>query len=109
MKKASKRPDKAMLERLVREAVVDCYGESEQAAGLFTMIEDHLALPFTTRVLGMPVVVERIELNRRDEVVAVCRRGRERQAVPILDLPLPDPPPAGARWIEAYRHWSHGG
>ncbi|SED14483.1 hypothetical protein SAMN04490239_7004 [Rhodococcus koreensis] len=22
-----------------------------------------------------------------------------------LDLPLPAPPPDGAEWIEAYRHW----
>jgi hypothetical protein len=25
--------------------------------------------------------------------------------VPILDLPLPKPPPSGADWIEAYRHY----
>jgi hypothetical protein len=25
--------------------------------------------------------------------------------IPILDLPLPTPPPGGAEWIEAYRHW----
>jgi hypothetical protein len=29
-----------------------------------------------------------------------------RQAIPILDLPLPTPPPDGAEWIEAYRHWA---
>jgi hypothetical protein len=28
------------------------------------------------------------------------------QAIGILDLPLPAPPPAGAEWIEAYRHWA---
>jgi len=27
-----------------------------------------------------------------------------------LDLPLPSPPPAGAEWIAAYRHWAtHNG
>jgi len=31
-------------------------------------------------------------------------RGRERQSVPILDLPLPSPRPEGVEWIEAYRH-----
>jgi hypothetical protein len=24
----------------------------------------------------------------------------------ILDLPLPQPPPGGAEWIGAYRHWA---
>jgi hypothetical protein len=92
------------LDGLVEEATVDCYNEDEQLTGLFTMIEDNLALPFTTRVLGVEVAVRGVDL-RGDRIVAICHRGRERQAIAILDLPLPDPPPDGAQWIEAYRHW----
>ena len=69
------------------------------------MIDIHLAVPFKTMVLGVAVTVERVDLNQREEIVAVCRRDRIRQTVPILDLPLPSPPPAGAEWIDAYRHW----
>ncbi len=94
---------------MVEEAIVDAYGESEQAMGLFTMIEDNLKTPFETVILGVPVAVERVDLNDGEDIVAICRRGRERQAVPILDLPLPSPKPAGWEWIEAYRHWAHGG
>jgi hypothetical protein len=43
------------------------------------------------------------DLADDDQIVAVCARGRWRQRVPILDLPLPAPP--GVEWIEAYRHW----
>jgi hypothetical protein len=43
-----------------------------------------------------------------EAIVAVCHRGRERQAIGILDLPLPEPAPEGAQWIAAYRHWLHG-
>jgi len=32
---------------------VDAYGEEEQAGGFFTMIEEHLALPFPVKVLGV--------------------------------------------------------
>lgn len=46
---------KRRLERLIEEAIVDCYGEEEQATGLFTMIEDNLALPFKTTLLGVTV------------------------------------------------------
>jgi len=60
-------------------------------------------------VLGVTVTVERIDLTEADELVAICCRGRKRQAVPILALPLPTPPPAGAEWIEAYRHWARAG
>jgi hypothetical protein len=59
-------------------------------------------------VLGLPVTVERIELNKDEQIVAVCRRV-DRQSLPILDLPLPTPPPEGADWIEAYRRWLGGG
>jgi hypothetical protein len=91
-----KRSSKARLDQMVEEAIVDCYNESEQATGLHTMIENNLALPFETTVLGVPVTVERIDLTRRDEIVAVCRRARLRQTVPIIDLPLPPPRLAGA-------------
>jgi hypothetical protein len=38
----------ARLDAMVEEATVDCYNEDEQVTGLFTMIEDNLALPFQT-------------------------------------------------------------
>ncbi len=98
----------AALDNLIEEATVDCYNESEQRTGLYTMLEDSLQLPFETMVLGVQVTVERIDLTNADEIVAVCRRGRARQAIPILELPLPSPPPRGAEWIEAYRHWARG-
>ena len=88
--------------------IVNAYGECEQATGLFTMIEDHLALPFTTEVLGVEITVVKVDLNDRDDVVAICKRGKERQLLSILDLPLPNPPPEGWEWIEAYRHWVRG-
>ena len=103
-----KRPSNTQLDQMVEEATVDCYNESEQATGLYTMIENNLALPFETTLLGVPVTVERTDLTQRDEIVAVCRRSRVRQTVPIIDLPLPSPRPAGAEWIDAYRHWLRG-
>jgi calcium binding protein len=105
----SRKTRKTRLDALVAEAVVDCYGESEQITGLYTMMDSHLSVPFKTMVLGVPVTVERVDLNQREEIVAVCRRARIRQTVPILDLPLPSPPPAGAEWIDAYRYWLLGG
>jgi hypothetical protein len=101
-------PGKARLEALIADATVDAYGESEQRTGLFTSLEEHLALPFDTRVLGDVVTVARVDLMAADEIVAVCRRGAKRQRIPILDLRLPTPPPAGAEWIEAYRRWARG-
>ena len=96
---------KARLAEMIEQATVDAYGDSEQNTGWFTVIEENLAVPFETTVLGGPVTVERIDLDRSEQIIAVCRRGRARQSLPIIDLPLPMPLPNGAEWIEAYRRW----
>jgi hypothetical protein len=44
---------KAKLEKLIEEAVVDAYGEEEQVGGFLTMMEEHLALPFSANILGV--------------------------------------------------------
>lgn len=99
---------KVKLEKLIEEAVVDAYGEEEQVGGFLTMMEEHLALPFSASILGVDVVVERVDTRRSGQIVAICRRDKIRQRIGILDLPLPTPAPAGAEWIAAYRHWRRG-
>jgi hypothetical protein len=98
-------PSQADLDELVGEAIVDAYGEDEQLAGFYTMIEENLALPFTTRVLGVEVTVAGIDLTDGG-IVAICVRGTYRQSIPVLDLPLSAPPAPGSEWIAAYRHWA---
>ena len=93
---------------MIEEATVDAYGSSEQITGFYTMLDEHLTVPFKTEVLGVEVTVTRVDVSTDERIVAVCARGRTRQRIPILDLPLPDPPPSGAEWIEAYRRWAHG-
>ena len=99
---------KARLKQLVEEATVDAYGESEQATALFTVLEEHPQLPFETQVLGVKVTVAKVDLTGDDDIVAICRRGQERQKIRIVDLPRPDPLPDGWEWVEAYRHWARG-
>jgi hypothetical protein len=89
-----------------RGGIADAYGESEQRTGFYMMIEEHLGVPFEAEILGVAATVERIDMTDDEQIVAICRRGRSRQTIPILDLPLPDPLPAGGEWIEAYRHWA---
>jgi hypothetical protein len=107
-KERRRRPSKAKLDQLIEEAIVDAYGESEQTVGFYTMIEESLAVPFRTEMLGVEVTVERVDVTDDGQIVAVCARGRSRQCVPILELPLPDPPPAGTEWIDAFRRWARG-
>lgn len=100
---ASKR--NTALEAMIAEATVDAYNDDDQLTGLFTMLDEHLAVPFTTTVLGVEVTVQKVDLTG-DSIVAIFVRGRDRQRIGLLDLPLPTPPPDGAAWIDAYRHWA---
>lgn len=103
-----KGPAAAKLDKLIEEATVDAYDESEQTAGFYTMLEEHLALPFKAEVLGVEVTVERIDITDDEQIVAVCARGKSRQRIPISELPLPAQPPKGSEWIDAYRRWARG-
>jgi len=100
---------KHRLNELVEEAIVDAHDVSEQLVGFLCMLEEHLTVPFTTQLLAMPVRVERIDINDAGDIVAICRRGAQRQQIALLDLPLPSPPPDGWEWVAAYRHWARGG
>ncbi len=96
----------AELRELIQEATVDCYDDEEQIMGLECMIDENLEMPFETEVLGVRVTVDAIKHVRGREIAAMCRCGKEQQAISLADLPLPSPPPEGAEWIAAYRHWA---
>jgi hypothetical protein len=93
------------LDEMVAQATVDCYNASECVTGFYTMLDEHLDVPFQATVLEVDVTVAGIDLTDDDQIVAVCARGGSQQRIPILDLPLPTPLPEGADWIEAYRRW----
>ena len=99
---------KAKLEALVEEGKVNAYGDEVQTGGFFAMIEEYLALPFSVSILGVEAVVEKVDMTRDGRIVAVCKRDGVKQRIEILDLPLPKPIPAGAKWIAAYSHWRRG-
>ncbi len=99
-------PSPAALDALIEEATVDANGVSEERVGFYTMLEEHLAVPFDVELLGITVTVERIDMTDNERIVAVCRRGRLRQTISIADLPMPTRLPPGAEWIAAYRRWA---
>ncbi|MCL4765297.1 MAG: hypothetical protein KJZ80_03600 [Hyphomicrobiaceae bacterium] len=94
------------LEALIEEATVDCCDEEEEAIGLSAMIEENLALPFRTAVLGVEADVVGVDMGADARLVAVCKSGKHRQRIALTDLPLPSPLPSGAEWIAAYRLWA---
>src|SRR6266567_731951 len=83
------------LDKMIEEATVDCYDELEQAGGFYTMIEDHLAVPFATELLGVEVSVVGVEMDDNGSLKAVCERNVKRQLIGLIDLELPKSPPSG--------------
>ncbi len=77
--RAPARLSKKPLAEMIEESTVDAHDESEQAAG------------------------PSVDLRESNQIIALCVRGRDRQAISVVDLPLPSPKPAGNEWIEAYR------
>ena len=83
-------PAKTKLAALIDEAIVDACGESEQRTAFYTLLDRHLETPFDTKVLGVTVTVERIDMSDDEQIIAICRRGRSLRAIPILDLVFSD-------------------
>ncbi len=98
----------AHLDELIEEATVDCHDEDEQAQGFFAVMEENLALPFMTPILGVDASVAAIEMDDYGRIKAVCERDGQQQRIDLVDLPLPSPPPSGVEWIAAYRRWLEG-
>lgn len=93
------------LEKLIGEAIMDCYDEYESINGFACSLGDHLGFPFIAKVVGEEVEVVGVDL-RRDEVVAICKRKGKKHAVDILDLEVDSKNEVkGYEWIEAYRAW----
>jgi hypothetical protein len=57
------------------------------------MIDEKLAVPFETTVLGVPVTVERLDLNRSEQIVAIWPISRLAQA---QSAPAEQQPPASS-------------
>lgn len=98
-------PSRSKIEALIADATVDCHDMEEAAMGFASAIDENLAVPFETEILGVTVRVEEVQETDAGRLVAVCTRERRRQRIPLEDLPLPSPPPQGHEWIAAYRHW----
>jgi hypothetical protein len=93
------------LDASIEEATVDAYNDHEQSPVCSRCSTSTSRFRSTTELLGITVTVKKIDLTVEHEIVAICRRDGHKQAIPILDLPLPVPRPDGAEWIDAFRRW----
>ncbi len=100
---SSKKLTDKELEKLIEEATVDCYDESECLSGFAVMMEDNLEFPFTAKVIGEEVIVTGVT-EEKDKILAKCERKGKKYNIDILDIEFTSLV-KGSEWIDAYKKW----
>jgi hypothetical protein len=103
--------------RILHEAVVDCYGEEERAMGWYYYLDDRLSFPFKARCIarratsplavGETVRVLRLadEEECLSEVMAEIKHGAEALAVPLAQLSCLSRDEDTVRGVEDWHYW----
>jgi hypothetical protein len=100
------RPDRRRLRALIDQATSDSVDESDEHAGLLSMIREEVACPFSARVQGEDVQCVRFEWPKNGYGLnAVCKSKGNTHVVDIAKLDWVDPRPQGHEWIDAYLAW----
>jgi len=89
-------------------ALVDAYGDDEQATAWLTCIEEMFARFDRVKVLGQEVALEGFDLGDGVAVMAVCRQGKRKARVALESVEFPDLTPIEARWLKAWKQFSRG-
>jgi hypothetical protein len=103
---APRRADRKKLRAMIDQATSDSVDESDEHAGLLSMIREEVACPFPARVAGDEVECVRFEWPKNGYGLnAVCNAKTKTQVVDITMLEFVEPLPKGHEWIEAYFAW----
>jgi hypothetical protein len=99
-------PDRKKLRALIDQATSDSVDESDEHAGLLSMIREEVACPFPARVAGEDVECVRFEWPKNGYGLnAICKTKAKTRVVDVGMLEWIEPLPKGHEWIEAYFAW----
>ena len=94
------------LRALIDQATSDSVDESDEHAGLLSMIREEVVCPFRARVAGEEVECVRFEWPKNGYGLnAVCKSKGKTLVVDIAMVEGIEPLPKGHEWIEAYFAW----
>jgi hypothetical protein len=98
--------NRGKLRALIDQATGDSVDESDEHAGLLSMIREEVVCPFRARVAGEDVECLRFEWPRNGYGLnAVCNSKSKTLVVDIARIEWVEPRPKGYEWIEAYFAW----
>jgi hypothetical protein len=94
------------LRAMIDQATSDSVDESDEHAGLLSMIREEVVCPFRARVEGEEVDCIRFEWPKNGYGLnAVCKAKGKTLVVDIAKVEGIEPLPKGHEWIEAYFAW----
>jgi hypothetical protein len=100
------RADGKRLRAMIDQATRDSVDESDEHAGLLSVIREEVACPFAARLHGEDVECIRLEWPRTGYGLnAICKSKGRTDVVDICKLEWVEPLPKGHQWIEAYFAW----
>jgi hypothetical protein len=98
--------ERKRLRALIDRATGDSVDESDEHAGLLSMIREEVVCPFAARIGGETVECLGFEWPRNGYGLnAVCRSKGKTRTVDIGMLEWAESRPQGHEWIEAYFAW----
>jgi len=94
------------LRAMIDQATSDSVDESDEHAGLLSMIREEVVCPFRARIAGEEVECVRFVWPRKGYGLnAVCKSKGKTLVVDISMVEGIEPLPKGHEWIEAYFAW----
>jgi hypothetical protein len=100
-------PDRRRLRALIDQATSDSVDESDEHAGLLSVIRAEVSCPFPARLGGEAVECLRFEWPKNGYGLnAICKTTKGTTKIVDISLLEPtEPLPKGHQWIEAYFAW----
>jgi hypothetical protein len=106
LEKSPTRSDGIRLRALIDQATRDSLDESDEHAGLLSVIREEVVCPFPARIAGEEVECIRLEWPKKGYGLnAVCKAKDRTHVVDISRLEWVEPRPHGHEWIEAFFAW----
>ncbi|MDX1929678.1 MAG: hypothetical protein SFV81_24340 [Pirellulaceae bacterium] len=99
--------NQADIDAAYEQATTDCYGEDEQATGLFCALYDELICPWQAKVTGEIVTVVDVEqaVDDRYGIDMVIERNGKTYRIEARSVEPLKPLPDGHLFLAAYLQW----
>lgn len=94
------------IDDCIELALVDAYGDEEQAVAWLTCIEAMFGRFKQVEVMGRQVTLAGFDLAQGSTIVAICKEGKKRARVAIESVRFHGMTPIEIRWLKAWKKFS---